>query len=282
MSFVWDPPKNLLELPTGQEIRLYGVLFALGAWIAWMLIRKGLKSLFMEKGEAQVAAKLRATKLLDKLTWLAVVLIVFGARFIHLLFYDREYFFYDPLSIFRIWEAGLASHGGTLGGFMAVTLFWTRCRDKFLGASFLEFFDRFLPPIAITATFIRLGNFFNQEILGSPTSLPWGITFLHPVDGGEIVARHPVQLYEAIFYFATFFILKFVARKSRQPGFISGLFFLLVFGGRSFLELWKDSQNGLFDGAYLSTGQLLSLPLILFGIFLMFPRKESVIKTEFQ
>ena len=91
----------------------------------------------MDKGEAEAPAKQRATKLLDKLTWLAIILIVLGARFIHLLFYDREYFFYDPLSLFRIWEPGLASHGGTLGGFIAVGLFWARCRDKFLGASFL-------------------------------------------------------------------------------------------------------------------------------------------------
>ncbi len=269
MSLIWDAPKALFTFPaTGHEVRIYGVLFALGAWFAWLLIRKNFISLFLEKGEQLNKAKERSTKLLDKLTWISVLSLVVGARLFHLLFYDFDYFINDPLSLFRIWEPGLASHGGTIGLLAGVALFWKTYQDQFLGASFLQFLDRFAPPTAITAAFIRFGNLFNQEILGTPTDMPWGVTFLHPVDGGPIVPRHPVQLYEGLFYLACFFILRKMVSKT--PGFVSGLFFVLIFGGRIVLEIFKDSQEGVFDGAFLSTGQLLSVPLVLLGIFLMF------------
>ena len=269
---IWDPPKALFTFPaTGHEVRIYGVLFALGAGFAWFLIRKNFISLFQSKGEPLPKARERANKLLDTLTWISVLSLVVGARLFHLVFYDFDYFVQDPLSLFRFWEPGLASHGGTLGLLLGVTLFWKKTKDQFLGATFLEFLDRFSPPTAITGAFIRFGNFFNQEILGTPTDMPWGVTFLHPVDGGPIVPRHPVQLYEGFFYLACFFILSKITPK--KPGFVSGLFFVLIFGGRMVLEMFKDSQSGVFDGSAFSTGQLLSIPLILFGLYLMLRTK---------
>jgi len=269
MSLIWDAPKALFTLPaTGHEVRIYGVLFALGAWLAWLLVRKNLISLFVAKGEELLQAKDRATKLLDKLTWISVVSLVMGARLFHLVFYDFDYLVYDPFSIFRFWEPGLASHGGTIGLFIGILIYWRRYKEQFLGATFLDFLDKFAPPVAITAAFIRFGNFFNQEILGTATDLPWGVTFLHPVDGGPIISRHPVQLYEGFFYLAVYFFLRKIV--SKQSGYISGLFFVLVFGGRIFLEIFKDSQDGIFDGAFLSTGQLLSVPLVLLGLVFMF------------
>ncbi len=127
-------------------------------------------------------------------------------------------------------------------------------------------------PTALAAVFIRIGNFFNQEILGTPTDLPWGVLFLHPADGGAIVPRHPAQLYEALWYLVTFAILM-VYWHGRPPfkvaGRLTGLFLILVFGFRFLIEFLKVEQSVYLSSTSLLTmGQWLSLPFVLLGIYL--------------
>ena len=128
-------------------------------------------------------------------------------------------------------------------------------------------------PVALTCGFIRIGNFINQEIVGTPTSLPWGVVFGHPVDGSGSIPRHPVQLYEALGYFVLFYFLLRVwqtKKESIKTGLLSGLFFTILFTFRFFIEFFKESQGQLIENSSLQTGQLLSIPCIIIGITLLF------------
>lgn len=138
--------------------------------------------------------------------------------------------------------------------------------------------DVLVIPTAVVATFIRIANFFNQEILGSETTLPWGIIFGHPSDGSNVVPRHPVQLYEAMAYFGTFVVLYSIWKKwgtALKPGILSGVFFVLVFGSRFFIEFLKTDQVSWLDHTSLHMGQMLSIPFVILGLCLIFiPRRR--------
>jgi phosphatidylglycerol---prolipoprotein diacylglyceryl transferase len=220
----------------------------------------------------------------DKLVWFIVIGTVVGARLGHVFFYDWPRYKDHLLDIFKTWEGGLASHGGTLGILIAVYLFQRTVRKNYPEISFLGLCDLLTIPTAFGVTFIRLGNFVNQEILGIPSSLPWAIIFGHPIDGESAVPRHPVQLYEALAYLLTFIILWKVwkAKSNTLPkGFMLGLFFTLVFGSRFFIEFLKVPQGLMIDESFLSTGQYLSIPFILLGLALMFmPRCSKSANCE--
>jgi phosphatidylglycerol---prolipoprotein diacylglyceryl transferase len=126
-------------------------------------------------------------------------------------------------------------------------------------------------PTAFVACCIRIGNFFNQEILGTITSVPWAVVFGDPFDGSTPAPRHPVQLYEAICYLLTCFILLALWKLKRnklRPGALVGLFFILIFGSRFIIEFWKQPQGMMIDESYLQTGQYLSIPFIVAGFWL--------------
>jgi len=203
----------------------------------------------------------------------AVMGILLGARLGEIFFYQKfQHFVAHPGSIMAVWEGGLASHGGVAGlliGLAYVT------RKK--GLSYLNLIDLLAFPSAATATCIRLGNLMNQEILGTATSLPWGFLFLHPAGGGAVVARHPVQLYEALFY-ALLFVVGYTASKRNWrffslPGRRAGFLLCTLFSFRYLVELVKEEQSLLVEAGQLPGGldmaQYLSLPLILFGALLM-------------
>lgn len=212
--------------------------------------------------------------LLDSLSWYIVIGTILGARLGHAIFYDWEYYLTHPFSIFRIWEGGLASHGGAIGILIALGFFYScRIKKNLPEVSFLSFLDIFVIPVPLAGAFIRIGNFINQEIVGTPSSLPWAVLFGHPLEGGERIPRHPVQLYEALAYVGIFIaalcIWRFY-RKSLNPGFLSGFVIALIFIFRFFLEFFKASQESLFSDGFLEAGQYLSLPFILLGLFLLF------------
>lgn len=232
--------------------RWYGLLFALGFLIGFYYMR----SVFLHEDKPE--------RDLDALLiWLLGGTIV-GARLGHVLFYAPGYYLLHPLEIPQIWEGGLASHGGTIGVLIAI---WLYCRSR-PDQPFMWLIDRLAPPVALTACFIRLGNLFNSEILGEPTDLPWAFVF----ERVDEVPRHPAQLYESISYFLIFLVLAILYRRYRAStprGLLAGLFMTLIFGSRFFIEYVKVAQAHFEVGLPLSMGQLLSIPAILFGLWLL-------------
>jgi prolipoprotein diacylglyceryl transferase len=170
-----------------------------------------------------------------------VIAVLGGARLGHVFFYDFDKFADDPAMIIRIWEGGLASHGGTIGLLVGMWVF-TKLRRQ----SFIEGCDRFAFSAALGATLIRIGNFFNSEIVGRPTDQSWGVRFIRH-DGEMGVLRHPSQLYETalgLFVMAALYFTDRALGKEKRPrGVLISLFFALYFTGRFVVEYWKDFQE---------------------------------------
>lgn len=207
----------------------------------------------------------------DRVSWFIVIGTVVGARLGHVLFYGWDYYSQNPLEILMIRKGGLASHGGTLGIILALILFIRWNRKQFPEVTLVKLMDLLVIPTAVTVCFIRLANFFNQEILGNPTDGPWGVIFGHAADGTAPFPRHAVQLYEAAAYLATFVILFMMWKAKgyrRKPGVYSGLFFIFVFGSRFFIEYLKAPQSEI-DSIGLQVGQWLSIPFVILGIVLL-------------
>lgn len=231
--------------------------------------RQSIESLF--KG-AFYSLSARAKQFADILFMWIFLGTLIGARFGHVIFYrDPTEYLTHPLLFLAVWEGGLASHGALIGILCGALYAYGRVKERFQGVSFRTVLDILALPVAFAGIFIRLGNFVNQEILGKVTLVPWASIFMHPLDGSAPVPRHPVQLYEALVYATTACILYQLWRMDlfKDPGKIAGWFFILVFGGRFVCEFFKDTQ-GVYDSALpLMTGQLLSIPAVALGIFLL-------------
>ncbi len=255
----WDPPREIFIIPLLERpVVWYGLLFALGVWIGYQLTVRRVTGLCLNRE--------RAAGLCEKLALYVIIGCIVGAKVGHVLFYEpwmaiRS----DPMMLVRFWEEGLASHGAVVGIMAALALFAKRVK---IGVK--SWIDVLAVPACIAGAFIRLGNFVNQEILGKVCSLPWAVTFGHPVDGSMPAPRHPVQLYEAVGYLAIGFVLHRVWKKAPRSGFVAGLFFVCVFAFRFCVEFLKERQSAVLDGAHMLTmGQYLSVPLIALGIYLM-------------
>jgi phosphatidylglycerol:prolipoprotein diacylglycerol transferase len=266
----WDPSRGMFNfnLPIlNRPILWYGFFFALGFFAGYLLLTYLLRRYFHYLGKDHI--KQRAAKMAEQLTLYVVIGALAGARLGDVLFYQNwAQIARDPFSIIAFWEGGLASHGGAVGILIALWLFSKKTKTPFWTAV-----DFTVIPTAAAAIFIRIGNFFNQEILGVPTSLPWGVLFLHPADGGPIVPRHPAQLYEAIAYAMVLAALLFYWRchpPFAKRGRLTGLFLVLVFSLRFLIEFLKMEQSAhLSCSGCLTMGQYLSIPFILLGIWLL-------------
>lgn len=256
----WDVDPTIFRLGPLAP-RWYGLLFALGFLIGFYLMR----NVFQREGKPEQD--------LDFLLFYLLGGTVLGARLGHILFYAPGYYFSNPLEIPQIWEGGLASHGGLIGVLLAVWIYCRRREDQ----PFLWLLDRLAAPVALTGSFIRLGNFFNSEILGTPTDLPWGVVFERAArlrSAVEAVPLHPVQLYESISYFVIFVVLWRMYRQRGEEtprGLLVGLFFSLIFGARILLEFFKMEQVH-FESTLplgMSMGQLLSIPAVALGLWLI-------------
>jgi prolipoprotein diacylglyceryl transferase len=187
---------------------------------------------------------------------------VIGARLGHCLFYNPEYYLSNPIEIFKVWEGGLASHGAAIGILTAIYLFSKKKKNY----PMFWTLDRVVIVVALAGTFIRLGNLFNSEIIGKPTDVSWAFIFTS-VDN---IPRHPAQLYESIAYFIIFLILLFIYYKGiekNRSGLLFGIFLVLVFTFRFFVEFLKENQSGFEESMVLNMGQILSIPFVLAGIF---------------
>jgi len=264
--FIWDPHPGMFDFQIPllhRPILWYGFFFALGFLMGYRVLLQLLKRHFHRESR----------QLAELLTFYVLVGAVVGARLGDVLFYqDWRQVVQHPLSIVAIWEGGLASHGGAVGILVAL---WLLSKKRKL--SFWTLLDFTVIPASLGAVCIRIGNFFNQEILGTPSDLPWAVLFLHPADGSALVPRHPVQLYESLGYLLAFGVLLLYWRKHKGPlqGRLSGLFLMLVFGLRFFLEWVKLEQSVyLSQGGWLTMGQWLSLPFFLLGAYLFFRKRD--------
>jgi phosphatidylglycerol---prolipoprotein diacylglyceryl transferase len=220
-----------------------------------------------------------AMYLTDRLTWFIIGGTLIGARLGHVFFYDWARYQKHPIDILKIWEGGLASHGGAIGVIIAIVLYLWFIRKRFPEIKFLALLDNVVVPTALVGCFIRIGNFFNQEIIGTETDLPWAVVFGHPYDGSGIFPRHPAQLYESVCYLITFFVLGWLwinKREILKTGYLTGLFFVMIFTSRFIVEFVKVPQGGIVDDSFLQTGQVLSIPFIFVGLWLMFRPKLSM------
>lgn len=271
LSFTWNPSEGI-DLGFFL-VRYYSLMFVIAFTLGWFLTKKIYKneSLGLDK--------------LDSLFIYMVIAILLGARLGHVLFYQSELIFEDPISIFLPFRTvpefeytgfqGLASHGAAIGVIIAMFLY----SKKVLKKPVLWILDRVVIAVASGAIFVRLGNFINSEIIGKATNSDYGVIFKQL---GEDFPRHPAQLYEAAGYVLVFLLLWYVywkTKKRNQLGYLFGLFLVLLWTVRFFVEFVKESQGGFESalGQTLSTGQWLSIPFILAGIYFMIQSSKKQI-----
>lgn len=253
LNFIhWNASPEIFSLGP-IHVRWYGLLFAGGFLVGYYI------------GEWMLKSENVPQKWIDSVFFYIIIATILGARLGHVFFYGWDYYSQNPGEILAVWHGGLSSHGGTLGILVALFIYSKVVSKR----SMLWIIDRIIVPTALVACFIRLGNLMNSEIYGVETSLPWGFIFER---NGETVAKHPTQLYEAFSYLITFVILMFLYLKTRaknKEGLIMGIFFILVFGSRFFIEFIKEDQEAFESGMFLNMGQWLSIPFVLGGIFLV-------------
>lgn len=260
-SIRWDFDPEIFSIGN-HGVRWYGLMIALALYTGYLIFRRYLRG-----------DKLSAEMVDSLLIYIAIAGIV-GARLGHCLFYEPEYFLRNPMEMLKIWKGGLASHGWAIGLLLALWLYYRKYKIPFLWLM-----DRLVIVVALASAFIRMGNFFNSEIYGLPTSLPWGVEFvrdrLYDSTTGELlptVPRHPTQLYESLSYLLIF-IASFVFYRKRKmeirDGFMFSVFMIALFSARFLIEFVKNDQVAFEAGMKFNMGQLLSLPFIFAGVALL-------------
>ena len=272
LQIVWEPASEGLKLFGDFKIHYYSMMWMAAFILGWYLMKK----IYIQEKQSE--------EKLDSLFIYSVLGILIGARLGHVIFYQPELFKQDFFSVFLPFRfnpefeftgfRGLASHGAAIGMIISMYLY----NKKVLHKSVLWILDRVVIPVALGAIFVRVGNFFNSEMIGKPAdeSLPWAIIFKNY----DNIPRHPGQLYEAfgyIFVFLTLWFLYWKGKKSKQTGFLFGLFLVLLMTVRLFVERFKIEQVvGRDDWILgLNTGQVLSIPFILIGLYFMFLYKTK-------
>lgn len=274
----WNANPEIFTIPGfNLPIRWYGLSWAL-AFIGSHFI---MNRIFRTEG--------RTEKQLDTLTLYLVIGTIIGARLGHCLFYGplfdefdqhgrllQEGYLSHPLNLLKVYEGGLASHGGAIGIILAM---WLYCRNTKENWRWL--FDRIIVAVPFAGMCIRLGNLMNSEIVGTVTNVPWAFVF-HNNDEDKlnlmmnqipVPPRHPAQLYEAIFcviLLVIFYRLWKYKRQQYGPGFMFGLFCVLLFVERFVDELLKVNQSDFENNLPINMGQILSIPFILIGLWMMY------------
>jgi phosphatidylglycerol:prolipoprotein diacylglycerol transferase len=247
----WNVDPVIVEVGS-FSLRYYSLMFVMG----FILMGEYVSKRFKHYGKDPV--------LVSSLTTHIIIGMLLGSRLAHCFFYEPQYYLANPLDILKIWEGGLASHGGYLGVIIAVWIFLKKHRD-------LKFFwvlDIIAGPCLFVGGLIRLGNLFNSEIVGVPTDLPWAFVF----ERVDLFPRHPAQIYESIGYFTISFILFAMERKKLnvwKNGAIISYAIIISFIFRFIIEFVKAEQSTLTIFNFLNMGQLLSIGFGLFGFILL-------------
>jgi len=251
MPFHWNINPVLFQVGP-LAVHWYGIFFAISFLSGYQIMR------WIYKREGRPETEV------ESLFGYMFIGVLLGARLGHCLFYDPVFYLSHPIEILKIWEGGLASHGAALG-ILAALLVYTQPHDR---PSYLWLLDRIVLPVAVAGFFIRVGNFFNSEIIGIPTTRSWAVVF----ENVDAIPRHAVQLYEAFAYGIIFVLLTLVYRRrendSRQ-GMLLGMFLVLVFSARFMLEFLKTRQAAYEASQALSVGQWLSIPFVVLGLILL-------------
>lgn len=253
------------------EVRWYGILLATGFFLAYLTLSKIFK------------AENISQQLCDKLSIWTIVWTIVGLRLGHFLFYEPEQFIINPLEIILpihngrfVGYQGLASHGGVIAIILYIAYFsWKKKMNVWW------LIDRLAIAIPIAASFVRIGNLMNHEIVGSITTVAWAFNFTNGGYGIADTFRHPAQLYEAIVYFLLYvgliiYYFKF-AKGNVPPGRTTGIVLLVVFLARFIIEFFKEVQVSKEVGMTLDIGQWLSIPFIIIGLVVLV---YSIIKRK--
>jgi prolipoprotein diacylglyceryl transferase len=260
----WSPDEKIISFGS-IGIHWYSLMFLLAFFIGFQIMKK-----IYIKEKKDIA-------LLDPFLVHMVLGTIIGARLGEVFFYNWDYFQNNLLEIFLPFKIddsgwkfigfrGLSSHGATIGIITSIIIY----KIKYKYDSVLWIFDRLVIAVALGGMFVRIGNFFNSEILGKFTNSDFGVIFLNR---GENLPRHPAQLYEAFGYLILFAFLVLIYNKTKlstKKGFIFGFFLAKLFSIRFIVEYVKESQGGIEETlGILSTGQWLSIPFIIIGFLLM-------------
>ena len=277
LSITWEVDPAIFTV-FGREIRWYGLFFALGLVFASYIVSR----IFRHENLPD--------KWFESLFIYMLVGIVVGARLGHVLFYEPALYLANPGAILRVWEGGLASHGGVIGIIIAVWLYSRRITKE----SILWTLDRVMVPTGFAAAMIRFGNLTNHEIFGGTTDAPWGFRFVenthHWMRGAEPIftePSHPTQIYEALVYLLVFGVTMYMYWRTtavKREGLITGVGIVMIFVARFFIEFIKNTQveaeYAILESIGLNIGQLLSIPFVVWGVWLIWramrrPKEEG-------
>jgi len=242
--------------PITLKVHWYGLMYLFGFVGGWLLGR--YRAARPGSGWQPVQV--------DDLVFYGALGVILGGRIGYILFYNLDAFLENPLMLFKVWEGGMSFHGGLLGVLVAMALFARKVHR-----GFFEVTDFIAPLVPPGLFFGRIGNFINGELWGRVSDLPWAMMFGNP-DVGPLPLRHPSQIYEAVLEgLALFIILWLYSAKPRPTKAVSGLFLVCYSLFRFLLEFVRepDAQLGFIAFHWLTMGQLLCLPMILFGVLLM-------------
>lgn len=302
LNMVWNPSEGI-DLGF-FVIRYYSLMFVIAFVLGWYLMKK----IYLREGES--------IEKLDTLFIYTFFATLLGARLGHVIFYQSELFREDFWSVFLPFKtkphfeftgfSGLASHGAAIA--IIITMYFYS--KNIIKRPLLWILDRIVIPVSCGAIFVRLGNFFNSEIVGNKTDSPMGIKFIrdsikpdvamietktnnandayHQIATNpeyaailqQVTPKHPAQLYEAVGYIIVFIILYFAYWKTQareKLGYLFGVFLVLLWTVRFVVEYVKESQGGIEESlGIFSTGQWLSIPFIIAGLYFIFSAEKKV------
>ena len=254
------PSINPIAFNVGPlKVHWYGLMYALGFIGAWLLANY----------RAKKPNSTWTTDQVSDLLFYAALGVILGGRIGYMLFYDLANFLAQPWTIIQIWQGGMSFHGGLLGVLLALYVY-----SRKTGIAFFAITDFVAPLVPIGLATGRIGNFINGELWGRISHVPWAMVFPHA--GG--LPRHPSQLYEFFFEGVVLFVILWIYSSQPRPRMVVSAWFAILYGTfRFILEFFRqpDAQLGYLAWNWLTMGQLLSMPLIIVGVVLLYKAQEN-------